>query len=104
MPAHSSGAVAARLRLAGIRSTKLLRHDNALRVAAERAAAEMLVGAAVSHRHVGAVLLEARAAFRARATGIDEAADSDDVADLEFFTAIADRSHATDDLVTGTAG
>ena len=49
----------------------------------------------------GAELLQARAAIRAGAAGIHEAAHADGVADLEFLHAAADGRHAADDLVAG---
>jgi hypothetical protein len=51
-----------------------------LRIAAERAAGEVRVGAAVSHDRVSAELFEAVATVRAGAARIDKAPDADEVA------------------------
>ena len=65
---------------------------------------EMFVHAAVSHRHVGAELLQPVAAIGAGAARIHEATNADDIADLELDHAPADGGHAPDDLVPGHGG
>ena len=81
---------------------EVLRHDDALRITAERRRAEMLVGAAESHHHaVVAELFQPRAAVRTRAARVHEATHADGVADLEFRHPAADGRHAAHDFVAG---
>ena len=79
--------------------------DDAGRVAAQGVSAEMLVGAVVGEgRSGGTELLQAFLAARAGAAGVDQAARSADVADLELRHLGADGCHAADDLVARDAG
>ena len=62
----------------------------------------MRIRAVVGERELPlAVLLEVLATARARAAGVDHAADRGEVADLEALHLVADGRHAADDLVPG---
>ncbi len=83
---------------------EILRHYDALRVAAEGRSVEVLVRAAIGHRHVRAELFQARAAICAGSAGIDEAAHADRVTYFELLHAAADLRHVADDLVARHGG
>jgi len=104
MPAHSSGATAARSRFFGNTQDEVFVHDDGLGVSAEGGTAEVLVGAAVGADHGGRELLEAFLAMWAGEIRIDHTADAGEVAGFEFGDLRADLGHATDDLVAGHGG
>ncbi len=86
---------------------EMLINNDMLGIAAERIRQSTLGSAVVSTREAVrtcAELFEIVLARLARPTAIDHAADRGDVSGFEFFDVLADRRHATDDLMARNAG
>ena len=93
------------IELFGYLQRKSLGDHDALGVAAVGDASDLLVfGVVGESRHVVAILLFARAAAGAHATGIDHAAHRCNVALFELLDGAAGFDHAADDFVPGTQG
>ena len=82
---------------------KVLIHDDAFRIAAVSRKIEVFVGPAIRPDLARTELLVARAAMGTRQIGINEAADTGQVARFEFGDGGTDLGYASDDLVAGNA-
>jgi len=75
-----------------------------LRIPAKCVTRRVCCRAVVCADHVGAVILQPRIAVLAALAAVDDAADADEIGDLEAGHLRANGRHATDDFVSGHAG
>ena len=98
------GSGAGQVKIFGNAKDEAITDHDAIGIPAIGDATEMLIGSVVGVRCVDTELLEACFALGTGAIGIDQAANSGEVAGSEFFYRGADLSDAADDFVPGNAG